>query len=189
VPLLIRRALLGILTFSSALVFVAPSNAAAPQAGRVPVPDGRYGSVIAAQGQQSDCPAGARACFGPQALVMFNVRSRQIVNPRVMIIVTCRNVDGTVQEVMFGPSSNNPDRTSPIPRSGNGRVSWIEDFDSSLIRDATVTLSYTFRRNRSALASVDVRSADAEVTCEGFQNFRLGDASGIPSSIFEPTTP
>lgn len=123
-------------------------------------------------------------CYAPQSLIMFTVRNRRIVNPRVMLTVTCRLTDGTTSDVIFGPTSNNADRTAPIPRSGNGNVSWVEEFDSSLIRDATVTVSYTFRRGRSGLASVDVRSSDSESTCEGFQNFRLGDISGIPSSIF-----
>lgn len=181
-----RRGSLACLLVASVVALAVPSSASAPQAGRVPVPDGRYGAVIAARATGQDCINDVRVCYGPQALVMFTVRNRRIVNPRVMVTVTCRNVDGTVQDVMFGPSSNNPDRTAPIPPSGNGRVAWVEDFDSSLIRNATVTVSYTFRRNRSALASVDVRSADSEVTCDGFQNFRLGDGSGIPSSIFDP---
>lgn len=117
---------------------------------------------------------------------MFTVRSRRIVNPRIMLIVTCRKSDGTSQDLMFGPTSSNPCRSSPIPRNGNGSIAWVEDFDSSLIREATVTVNYTFRRNRSALASVDVRSSDSESNGDGFQNFRLGDTSGIPSSIFDP---
>lgn len=180
-----RRIFVATLVLCASTALAAPSIALTPQAGRVPVPNGRYGAVIAAAATGSDCQPNVARCFGPEALVLFTVRNRQIVNPRVLLTVTCRNVDGTTQDVFFGPTSNNPDRTSPIPANGNGRMSWIEDFDSSLIREATVTLSYTFRRNRSGLASVDVRAADSELTCEGFQNFRLGDTSGIPSTIFD----
>gem|GEM_PF-4028386 len=158
----------------------------------MPVPNGRYGALWAAQGpclfnRDGELVVGNTSllCYGAEKLIMFTVRNRRIVNPRVMLTVTCRYTDGTTSDVTFGPTSNNPDRTAPIPRSGNGNVSWVEEFDSSLIRDATVTVSYTFRRGRSGLASVDVRSSDSESTCEGFQNFRLGDFSGIPSSIFD----
>ena len=169
------------------VVIVAPlSGASTPQAAQVPVPDGRYGAVVAStSSSRSDCLPGVPTCYGPQALVMFTVRSRKIVNPRVMVLVTCRKPDGTTQELMFGPTSNNPARTSPIPRNGSGSIAWVEDFDSSLISEATVTMNYTFRRGRNALASVDVRSTGGD-TCDGFQNFRLGDASGIPNSIFDP---
>lgn len=182
----IRFGLIGTLFVTSVVVFAVPSSAAAPQVGRVPVPDGRYGSVQAPSSSGSDCVMDNPVCYAPEALVMLTVRNRRIVNPRVMLPVTCRNVDGTIQEVAFGPTSNNPDRNSPIPRSGSGSVAWVEDLDSSLIREATVTLIYSFRRNQRPLVSVLVRSSDAEVTCEGSRDFRLGDGSGIPSSIFDP---
>lgn len=189
---LVDRALVGLIAVGSGLALAAPSSAAAPQAGRVPVPDGRYGGILGAEGPCFFDRTGApvvvddptKPCIAPQALVMFTVRGRRIVNPRVMVPVTCRASDGTTSEATFGPSSNNPSRTSPIPANGNGNISWVEEFDSSLITDATVTVNYTFRRGRSPLASIDVRSSDPELTCDGGQSFRLGDTSSLPSSVF-----
>jgi len=146
------------------------ADASSPQAGRVPVPDGRYTGLD----QLGN-------------MVMFTVRNRKVVNPRVAVAVTCQASDGvTSGESMFGPTSSNNARSSPIPANGNGSIAWVEDFDSSLIRDAEVTVNYTFRRGRVALASVDVISRDPESRCQGFANFRLNDASTHPSECPSP---
>lgn len=175
--------------FAAAVVTLAPPlGAAVPQAARVPVPDGRYGAVDAptTTGAGNCFNPTDTVCYLPQQFVGFTVRNRKIVNPRIAIKVTCNYTDGTSSVVTFGPTSNNPDRTSPVPRSGNGTISWVEEFDSSLIRNATVSMSYTFRRNGNHLVGVEVRSSDVESTCYGTTPFRLGDVSEVPASIFDP---
>ncbi|MFM8352651.1 MAG: hypothetical protein ACKN9D_16495 [Actinomycetales bacterium] len=147
----VHRALIGLIAVGTSLALAAPTSAAVGQEGLVPVPNGRYGALWAAQGpclfnRDGELVVGSQPsllCYAPQSLIMFTVRNRRIVNPRVMLTVTCRYTDGTTSDVIFGPTSNNADRTAPIPRSGNGNVSWVEEFDSSLIRDATVTVNMT----------------------------------------------
>jgi hypothetical protein len=142
-------------------MFAPQATAASPQAGTVPVPNGRYGGIDAAGN-----------------MVMFTVRNRKIINPRVTVLITCRYSDGTTSEVAYGPSSSNSARTSPIPANGNGSIAWVEDFDSSLLKDAEVSVNYTFRRGRVPLASVDVVSRDPEESCQGSASFRLNDRNG-----------
>lgn len=156
----------GLAGLMSVTLLAPRADASSPQAGRVPVPDGRYGGLDLAGNT-----------------VMFTVRNRKVVNPRVAVAVTCQASDGVTSESMFGPTSSNNARSSPIPANGNGSIAWVEDFDSSLIRDAEVTVNYTFRRGRVALASVDVISRDPESRCQGFANFRLNDASNAPPNF------
>lgn len=139
-------------------------GAPAQSAERVPVPNGRYGDVFGSEG------------------ISFKVRSRKIVDPRVSIWVECSHNDGTSSEVVYGWSSSDTDRRFRVPRNGNGRFSWFQAWDNSLIEDATVTVRYTFRANRPTLASVHVVADRSEVTdegglwtshCEGYTPFRV----------------
>jgi len=182
------KALIGFLLLCSGLVLAPPLSAVVPLSTPVPVPNGRYGAVDAPTTTGTCISPDITTCYIPQQLVSFTVRNRKIVNPRVMIIVTCQYSDGTSSDVTFGPSSNVPSRSANIPRSGSGSITWVEEFDASLIRNATVTLGYTFyrNRNRTPLTSVEVRSTDPEATCYGTEPFRLGDVSEVPSSIFDP---
>jgi len=181
----VRGVTAGVIAGACVLALAPTAGAAQPQANRVPVPDGRYGAVVG--GARGPCldPAAqpTDVCYSSEQLVSFTVRNRRIVNPRVAILVDCRYSDGTTSVVTFGPTSNDPSRTSPIPRSGNGTVSWVEDYDSSMVKDATVSLSFTFRKNGRHLVGVDVQSSDPEATCSGTTPFRLGDTSGIPASV------
>jgi hypothetical protein len=117
-------------------------------------------------------------------MILFKVRNRRIIDPRIALNLTCRHNDGTTQEVEYGPTSSDPDRTFRIARSGNGRIRWVQDFDSSLIREARIEINYTFHRarNRPAQASVWVTSHTEDVNedgslwtsdCEGMHPFRL----------------
>jgi len=145
----------------AAVTMLAPqATASSPQAGTVPVENGRYGGIDAAGNT-----------------VMFTVRNRKIVNPRIMLMITCRYSDGTTSDVPYGPTSSNNTRTAPIPANGNGSIAWVEEFDSSLLRDAEISVNYTFRRGRVPLASVDLISRDPEESCQGSANFRLNDRS------------
>jgi hypothetical protein len=150
-------------TMAAVTLWAPQASASNPQAGRVPVPDGRYGAV--------DLRGN---------MVMFTVRNRRIFNPRVVIEMTCRASDGVTSVSGFGPTSSNDARSSPIPAGGNGSIAWVEEFDSSLLADAEVTVNYTFRRGRVALASVNVISRDPESTCDGSANFRLNDRRFTP---------
>lgn len=139
-------------------------GAPAQSAERVPVPNGRYGDVFGTEG------------------ISFKVRGRKIVDPRVSLWVECTHNDGTTSEVPFGWTGSDTDRRFRVPRNGNGHFSWFQEWDNSLIEDATVTVRYTFRANRPTLASVHVVADRSEVTddgglwtshCEGYTPFRV----------------
>lgn len=145
------------------LITALPLSAPAEAAQRVPVPNGRYGDV-----------------FGPEG-ISFKVRDRRIIDPRISVWVECRHSDGTTSEVLYGWTSSDEDRNFRVTANGNGRISWVQDWDNSLIENASITIRYTFRQRRTALASVEVSAEYSEMTddglwtsrCEGYTPFRV----------------
>lgn len=139
----------------------APTVRQAPAARPVPVPNGRYGF----------------AAIDDPELMTFKVRHRTLIDPRFSIAVYCHASDGETQQLIYGPISSDPSRRFPIERDGSGRVSWVQEFDSSLVPNASIEINYTFRRHRSTLASayVDSEFTDSGVvqTCFGQRSFRL----------------
>lgn len=115
-------------------------------------------------------------------MMMFKVRHRKVIDPRVAITVTCRHSDGTEQDIDYGPTRSDRSRRARVPRDGSGSIRWTQHRDSSLIPDAEVHVAYTFRRHRPTLASVEVSARYSEPdgrggtwtsTCLGIRPFVL----------------
>ncbi len=150
----------GLASITALTLMSTPARAAE----RVPVPNGRYGDIFGVEG------------------VSFTVRGRRIIDPRISVWVDCQHSDGTSSQVVYGWTASSSDRRVRVPRDGNGQISWLQEWDNSLIENATVTLRYTFRAGRPTLASVDVDARYSEVTedgtlwtshCQGYTPFRL----------------
>ena len=146
------------------LSLVALPAAAEPAQRQVPAPNGRYGDLFGTEG------------------MLFKVRHRTIIDPQVMLTVECQHSDGTSSQVAFGPTTSDASRRFRIPRNGNGRFSWTEETDGSLLDNAEVEIGYTFRAHRTTLASVLVTASYSETDpdgtrwtsdCRGEMPFRL----------------
>lgn len=155
---------LGLAVGLASITALTPVGTPAHAAERVPVPTGRYGDIFGVEG------------------ISFKVRGRKIIDPRISVWVDCRHNDGTSSEVVYGWTASSSDRRVRVPRNGNGEISWLQEWDNSLIENATVTIRYTFQAGRPTLASVEVEAHRSEVTedgtlwtshCQGYTPFRL----------------
>lgn len=140
--------------------------ATAPAAQRVPVAPGSYGY----------------AKVNDQDFLGFTVRNRRIIDPRFSIEVECRHSDGTRQSVAYGPAGAQPDRRFRINANADGRVTWIQRRDPSLIPNARITMVYRFpgqgRPKVNLMVEADYTQADPaggtwRSQCVGIQPFRL----------------